>query len=233
MSLVSATTKRDASASQISGKKRKLALELQNLVDEEDKNNLHNDLCYIMQHLLEHPAKIKSIKLALRSPTVKSDLAKDEYFNSSYTYLPKIPKSHLIGSTLLGMSTKMTQDNFKLVCSKGLRADLKLLYMGLGADGGQKIMSYHKATFDSMCKERALMMGNVLDHIKWSKEGEIDWGVCGLYRLLPEAPEGDATDEHKYTKAKCLALSPPEDEATDLEQLLCLQAFVIAVETQL
>ena len=50
---------------------------------------------------------------------------------------------------------------------------------------------HHKDTFDSICKDRARIINNVLEKITWSTEGAIDWPKVGMYRLLPEVPEGD------------------------------------------
>ena len=224
MSLISKNSRRDATATQLSGKKRRLALEMQSLVDEEEKTSMYLDLSYIMQNLLENPHKIKTIKMTLNGPTVKqarATMTKDESISPTYIYLPKIPKSHLITSTLPGICPKLTPEILKQLCSQDLRVDLKLLFMALGAHGGQKIMCHHKDTFDSICKDRARIMNNVLEKITWSTEGDIDWPKVGMYRLLPEVPEGDDPAEHKFLQAECLALPDSESKATCLEQATC------------
>ena len=149
MSLISKNSRRDATATQLSGKTRRLALEMQSLVDEKEKTSMYLDLSYIMQNLLEKPHKIKTIKMTLSGPTVKqasATMIKDESISPTYICLPKVPKSHLIASTLPSICPKLTPEILKQLCSQDLRVDLKLLFMALGADGGQKIMCHHNAT---------------------------------------------------------------------------------------
>lgn len=217
------TPKRAMAQSQMARKKKKLASEMMQLAEQEENNVINADLAEILQHLLANPSQIKKAKLAIIGGLCDdTPCSKEDHFNPTYTYLPKIPKTHLVNVTLPKLSAKLEPDMVQKMCKLDRRVDLKLLYFATGTDPSQKLMSHHKATLDELFVKRAKEFNNTLDHLKWGSDGKIKWHLHGLYRLLPEMQEGSNPASHKYTKVKCLALAPDDAEVLPVSKTTSL-----------
>ena len=204
---VATPTKRPLPTMQLNRKKAKLAQEF------EQQEDISSDLAAIVQYLIVNPKKTKQAKIAVLALSNTELIRGTDFLCSTYIYVSRMTKAHLIGSTLPKMDERFTPEVMGKMCRQDLRVDLKLLYFATAIDNHQKIMCYHKPAFDQICIDRHLAMQMSLKAPNWERDGSINWSRHGVFRLLPELQNDSDPEEHIYTKVKCIIFEIPGGEA--------------------
>jgi hypothetical protein len=208
-------SKRHLPILQLNKKKAKLAQEFEQLAAAEQQEDTSSDLAAIVQYLIMNPEKTKQAKIAVLALSNTEATRGSDHICPTYIYVSRMTKAHLIVSTLPKMDARLTPELMAKMCKHDLRVDLKLLYFSNAIDNQQKIMCYYKPVFDEICVRRHLAMQSPLKALQWQADGSIRWSRHGLYRLMPEMPDGTDPKAHKFTKVKCIILESPGDEALD------------------
>jgi len=216
--------KRSPGDSQVTRKKLKLAGEWQALAEDEERMGISTDVAAIVQYLMQHPEETKKAKTAILGGMLAKSAGKsmDESFNSTYIYLSRVPKTHLMKLTLPSLDTRLTEETLLKLAKVDKDIPLKILSFSTGTLPNQKIMSHDKKTFDSLVKDRAAEVNNVVASLEWDAQYKIDWTTCGVYTLLPQKPVDTPAAEHIYTKVNCKFLEGDAAEAPASSQLLIL-----------
>lgn len=202
-----ANQKRTQSAQHISSKKKKMAAEWETVAQSETDTAFNNEVMEVMRGLVANPSKLGAVKVALYGvDTSEEDERRKRYFPSTYVYLWKVPKDHLLNSTLPKISSRLSTDNLLKLCKVDRTADKKLLYFACASHSKQKIWAHEKNAFDEYAVRRSNMARSLVDSIMWDPAFNIDWHNAGFYVLEPPLPANVPPNEHVYTSVRCRAL---------------------------
>ena len=210
---VATPTKRPLPTMQLNRKKAKLAQEFEQLAAVQQQDDISSDLAAVVQYLVQNPNKTKQAKIAVLALSNTELTRGSDFICSTYIYVSRMPKAHLIGSTLPKLDGRLTQEVMGKMCRQEFRVDLKLLYFSTAMDNHQKIRCYRKPAFDQMCIDRHLAMQMPFKALHWERDGFINWSRHGLFRLLPALQSDTDPKQHIYKKVKCIILEGPGHEA--------------------
>ena len=120
-------SKRSQPAGAALGQKRaKLSQELSELARKEANLHANQELSEVIANLIENPHLVPFVKAALAARLAEPAL--ETMFPGTYIYLHKVPKAHLMKSTLPGLSPSLDPTSLGLLAKKDRNVLAKLLY---------------------------------------------------------------------------------------------------------
>lgn len=189
--------RRCTSINVVAAKCAKLSEDWQSLVAKKAETEVDLDIALIVHELQQNPDKVKACKMAVMGSAFSNSDTREADFPLTYVYLPKVARSFLepwfekLDGRLSAMTRKGLIKVDKLIFHK-------LLYRICLCDKSSCIPHHNKAKFKEYMESRMDQCGSKLTDVIWNADFEVQWSRCGVYKLLPEIPEGHK-GQHAYT----------------------------------
>lgn len=177
----------------------------------QDDDEQRNDIVALLAELMANPKKIKGCRRAVASDLFLKSEEKatnpKDFFAESTKYMWKVPKhgcaalfSRLIGRKFSDVTMNKWAEKDKAVFSK-------MLYRLAVVESQTPLPSLLKADFYSSMTARHKTM-KIGDPFDW-KAAQVDWNICGFFRLLPPAPAASSEApsnlaEHRFSEVELL-----------------------------
>ena len=157
------------------------------------------ELAVIIQHLQEHPEKIKGCKSAVLGTMFCLRDAGTE-FSHTNKWLFKIPKDH-IKPLILKLRPSLGEHGYNLANKADKQSPYRILYRLTGWAPGTHNTLFIKDEFDEAVVQQASLV-KAPEEIPMTEEGEILWDEFGIYRCLPPCPDGQDKSAWAYKEVE-------------------------------
>ena len=148
------------------------------------------------------PARTRRTPSWFRCDLESASKSTEDSFNTTYIYLSRVPKTHLMKLTLSSLDARLTEETLTKLAKVDKDIPLKILSLSTGILPNQNVISHDKKTLDSLVRARATEANNAVVSPEWDK-------------LLPQKPVDSPAAEHIYTKVQRKFLEGDTAEASD------------------
>ena len=196
--------KRRINVANVSAKRARTSDVLGSLLESEEGIEFQNGLDWVVSELKKFPNKMKAIKAVLRM-TDEEDYDKEKFFDPKLKQksIQNIPSQDL--KHFFSKLANWTSEEMRALLAKDSRVLHKMLMRVAVLPPDCPIGITNKEAWGSMMQKRMAELDQYVTAVHWDRSFQVQWPLCGLYRLLPPFVEQDDVqpEDHQYQDIEC------------------------------